>query len=166
MPTLIDGMTGIDKVKDGSILQADLGANVAGNGPAFSAYQSAAQTVSTAVKIQFQTEDFDTANAFDSTTNYRFQPLVAGYYQVTGQVQGGSSAATIQPFLYKNGLNIKSGALTGAAASFQTVGISLLVFLNGSTDYIELWATQSTSQALTSGSANGTYFQAYLARSA
>ena len=54
---------------------------VSGNQPAFSAYQGTAQSVTSGVytKIAFTVENFDTANAFDSTTTYRFTPLVAGY---------------------------------------------------------------------------------------
>lgn len=37
MPTQISGTTGVDKHQDGSVTQADLAANVAGNGPAFKA---------------------------------------------------------------------------------------------------------------------------------
>ena len=150
----------------GVVTQAMLSTNVAGNGPAFSAYQSSAQTISSSTKIQFQTEDFDTANCFDSATNYRFTPNVAGYYQVIGSVQGGSSNAYIQPFIYKNGSSVKSGSFVGAATAFHTAQISYLVYMNGSTDYVELWASQSVSQSLTLGAANGTYFQAFLARSA
>lgn len=45
-----------------------------GNAPAFSVYRNANQSVAhnTDVKIQFDVENFDTNNAFDSTTNYRF----------------------------------------------------------------------------------------------
>ena len=37
--------------------------------------------MATNTKIVFNAKEFDTANAFDSTTNYRFTPQVAGYYQ-------------------------------------------------------------------------------------
>jgi hypothetical protein len=136
------------------------------NGPAFSAYLSTGQTISTAAKIQLQTKDFDTANCFDNATNYRFTPNVAGYYQVTGSIQGGSSISYIQPFIYKNGSSIKSGSFVAAATAFHTTQISLLVYMNGLTDYVELWASQSVSQALTPGAANGTYFQAAMIRGA
>ena len=54
--------------------------------PAFSAYQSTGQTLSSSTwtKIQLQTEEFDTASCYDNATNYRFTPNVAGYYQVNG----------------------------------------------------------------------------------
>ena len=52
-------------------------AMVSGGMPAFSAWQSSAQTLSsnTLTKIQLQTEEFDTNNCFDHITNYRFTTL-------------------------------------------------------------------------------------------
>jgi len=69
--------------------QSSFPSNIAGTGPAFSAYQSSGQTISstsTWTKINFQTEEFDTNNNFDSTTNYRFTPQIAGYYQVNATI--------------------------------------------------------------------------------
>ena len=50
--------------------------------PAFQAYLNSAQAITSGVntKVQFDTEVFDTASAFDSSTNYRFTPLTAGKY--------------------------------------------------------------------------------------
>lgn len=141
-------------------------ANVMLDGPAFSAYQSSAQTISTTAKIQFQTEEFDTSNCFDSTTNYRFTPNVAGYYQIVGSIQGGSSSAYLQPFIYKNGSLNKSGSLNTNTSPFQTVQITAVLYLNGTTDYVEIFCSQSASQALTSGAGNGTYFQGFMVRGA
>jgi len=65
--------------------QAGLGTNVAGNGPIFSAYSSAGQTVSnnTITKILFDTENFDSNSNFASS---RFTPTVAGYYVFTNSL--------------------------------------------------------------------------------
>ena len=133
-------------------------------GPAFSAYQSSAQTLSsgTHTKLQFQTEEFDTANAFDSSTNYRFTPNVAGYYQVNGCFAVNVSVTQMQVVVNKNGAQAKSGGnLTGAG---QLSG-SALIFLNGSTDYVELYGWIASGQALVP-TAISTYFQAALVRSA
>ena len=67
---------------DGKVQQAALAANVAGNGPAFSAYQSTLQSFSsnTVTKVLFQTEEYDTNSNFASS---RFTPTVAGYYQLS-----------------------------------------------------------------------------------
>lgn len=103
--------------------------------PCFSAYQSTLQTLTaTNQKITLQTEDWDTANAFDSTTNYRFTPQVAGYYHITGAIQLASSQYQT-PSIQKNG----AGWKTGDATTAVTACVDCLVYLNGSTDYVELW---------------------------
>ena len=77
-----------------------------GTGPAFSASSSAntAAISATLTKLQLNTELFDTNNNFDSTTNYRFTPTVAGYYQVNAQVLTPSNANLSQVVIFKNGV--------------------------------------------------------------
>jgi hypothetical protein len=137
------------------------------SGPAFSAYQSSAQTLSgsTSTKIQFQTEEYDTDSAFDSTTNYRFTPQVAGYYTVTAAIQMSAFFTTGSVQIYKNGSNYKNGFSTGASGVTGIFTVSCQVFLNGSTDYIECYGVIGTGQALVASSAT-TYFQACMVRSA
>ena len=138
-------------------------AGVPVNGPAFSAYQSSAQTLSSATytKIQLQTEEFDTASCFDSTTNYRFTPSVAGYYLFTGSIAVSSFVTQMQIGFFKNGSLFKQGFnSTGAGQA----SISSLIYLNGSTDYVELYAWLYGGQALLGGGSY-TFFQAFLARS-
>jgi hypothetical protein len=150
-----------------SIPQAALAANVAGNGPAFSAYRATSQSISSATwtKVQCATEEFDTNSNYDNATNYRFTPTVAGYYQVSGTIDSTASAAYTQAgvSIYKNGTIFKRG-------SFSNIGlncnVSSLVYLNGSTDYVELYAfITGTSVNIGSGQAN-TFFQAAMIRSA
>jgi hypothetical protein len=142
------------------------GSTFAGTGPAFSAYQSSAQTLSssTTTKLQFQTEEFDTASCFDNSTNYRFTPNVAGYYQANGGLQMGSSATVIVLYLYKNGSNFKQFFSSNSSNVSGGYG-SALVYLNGTTDYIELYANITTGQALNATAAN-VYFQAAMVRAA
>ena len=56
--------------------------NVAANTPSFLVTISGTQSISNATdtKIQFNSEVYDTDNTFDSSTNYRFTPAVAGKY--------------------------------------------------------------------------------------
>ena len=118
------------------------------NGPAFSAYANAAQTVSnnTLTKVVLQVEDFDTNSCFDSTTNYRFTPTVAGYYQVNGTLRLSGTITTVQTllYLYKNGsayadfININP-ATSLSQNGYTIVGGSVLVYMNGSTDYLEIY---------------------------
>lgn len=133
-------------------------------GPAFSAYQSSAQTLSsnTTTKIQFQTKEFDTNSNFDNTTNYRFTPTVAGYYQVNATINWGTTNTRGFIQFYKNGSVYKQGSNIGLCDG-QTV--SSVVFLNGTTDYIELYGTITVGQALLSG-IQYTWFNGSMIRSA
>jgi hypothetical protein len=135
------------------------------NGPAFSAYQSVAQslTLNTSTKLSFNTKTYDTNTNYD-TTNYRFTPTVAGYYQINGAVQFGGAVASGYLMVYKNGAVDKYGSFNGAMSSTIAI-ISVQIYLNGSTDYIELYANVSASGSTSPGTALN-YFQAFLARSA
>jgi hypothetical protein len=134
--------------------------------PAFSAYQSSAQTLSSATftKIQFQTKEFDTNSNFDNTTNYRFTPTVAGYYQITAAISISTSATPILVQIYKNGSNFKTVCNLNTATTSTGAG-SALVYANGTTDYFEIYGYVGTGQAL-SAAFTSTYFQASMARSA
>jgi len=129
---------------DGSVTQAKLATNVAGNGPAFSAYLNSNQnfTASTFTKVTLDVEDFDTNNNFSSS---RFTPTVAGYYQISWNVQLSNTSTTWAHFissLYKNGSEFKRTQLnlTTGAVNNGSLGASCLVYLNGSTDYVETYA--------------------------
>jgi hypothetical protein len=144
---------------------------VSGNMPAFSAYlPTANQSVTTATwtKVALSAETFDTNNNFDSTTNYRFTPTVAGYYQISGQAYGfnGSSATTMLSAIYKNGSEYQR---TGTSATVLGGGgfcVSSIIFLNGSTDYVELFGfNASSSTPAFNFSSNLTYFNGCLLRS-
>jgi hypothetical protein len=120
-------------------------ANVA-TGPAFSAYRATTPqsiTTSTWTKVQLNAENFDTANCFDSTTNYRFTPNVAGYYQINAQIYcnyTSSAGIRIGLSIYKNGSGYAESTLTSNSSSIYGVADnSTLVYLNGTTDYVELY---------------------------
>jgi hypothetical protein len=129
------------------VSQAMLASGVAGNGPAFSAYATAAQTVTNGVvtKVILGLENFDTANCFDSATNYRFTPNVAGYYQINGAIYGTSlSLYTVSclAVIYKNGSAYLGGAFAntqGSTGSNAASSVCSLIYMNGTTDYVELY---------------------------
>jgi len=150
-----------------SIPQAALASGVAGTGPAFSARPSTTQSVTTATytKVNLGTENFDTNNNFASS---RFTPTVAGYYQLNGSVYPVStnSANYIWAFIYKNGATYASGSSAGAASTQDGISVvSTLVYLNGSTDYVELYCyVTGTSPVIQNDLA--TQFSGFLARGA
>lgn len=144
-------------------------AGVPVNGPAFSAYPSASVTISTATytKVILNTEDFDTASAFDSTTNYRFLPLVAGYYQINMTAtmsQSTSNNTNSFVALYKNGISYKRAGQQNTNGQPGNSSWPGLVYLNGSTDYIEMYVYTSNDTVYL----NAVYsnFSGFLARSA
>lgn len=113
-------------------------------GPAFRAYRStSSQTFSanTFTKVQLNTESFDTANCFDNTTNYRFTPNKAGYYQINANISANgavSSEFAIQ--IRGNGITANQGGNT-AISLLGYIGMttSTVFYFNGTTDYVELW---------------------------
>ena len=111
--------------------------------PAFRATISASQSISdsTVTKVQFDTETFDTASCYDSTTNYRFTPNVAGYYQVNLTLDmRGTSKTGILGYIYKNGIeDSRIFATRTATGVFEVQSGSVLIYMNGTTDYIEAY---------------------------
>ena len=144
---------------------------VSGNMPAFSAYLSSNQSIGNGslTKMQCNTEEFDTASAYDNATNYRFTPQVSGYYQVSGAAQLNYTSALYSSFIciYKNGSAFKFGNNTMNTNVYQQVCVSALIYLNGSTDYVEIYAQQNSGgSANIGGNQNTSYFQAVLVRAA
>jgi len=136
---------------------------VAGNMPAFSVGLSSNQNISatTYTKIAFNSEIFDTANAFDNTTNYRFTPQVAGYYQLNAAAALNGTLTGLYILIYKNGSNIaRTFTLTSAYAN-----ISNLVYLNGSSDYVEVYLYAYGSPSTINGNTTETFFSGSLVRS-
>jgi hypothetical protein len=143
--------------------------------PAFSAYSNVTQTISsiTFTKISLQVEEFDTNSNFDSTTNYRFTPTVAGYYQINGGIQFNSTICrSAIALIYKNGSSYKQGTYspqpTTTDSTTQNATVSSIVYFNGSTDYVEFYGwSQSLSGAITTTSGSSTvWFNGCLVRSA
>ena len=139
------------------------------NAPAFSAYRSTDQSISntTWTKVQLNAEEFDTASAFDSATNFRFTPQVAGYYQISAGISFKSSNWTENAIgIYKNGSLYKNGPMStfSAATGFVNSSMSALVYLNGSTDYIELYGYVNATTPGFAGTQAATYMQGALVR--
>ena len=134
--------------------------------PTFRAYRNGTQTLSaaTSTKIAFNAENFDTNSNFDSTTNYRFTPTVAGYYQVNANA--GFTTGSGQINIFKNGSNYQTGVeVTYNVSLGGHFSINDLVYLNGSTDYIEIYTYLTSGTSITSGDTN-TAFSASMVRSA
>lgn len=151
---IADNAITTSKIAAGAVVQADLASGVAGTGNAFSAQLSSDQTIasnSTWTKLTFNSEDFDTSGCYDNSTNYRFTPTVAGYYQVNymgvfnSLVQQNNAGSLA---IYKNGSSYRPMAAVNSGVVGQNFEISyhwncsmsLIIYMNGSTDYLEIYA--------------------------
>ena len=148
----------------GSVNQAALATNVAGNGPAFRAIAGGAQTVSSATYTKATlTEDFDTNSNFASS---RFTPTVAGYYQInaTLAITASTTLTSLAVAIYKNGSFYVFTNSPASSSGSGSVSCPNLIYLNGSTDYLELYVRPVGTGTLTV--LGETNFSGFLARAA
>lgn len=122
--------------------------------PVFAVRRSADQSIntSTLTKVQWDTEITDSNSNFDSSTNYRFQPTVAGTYLVHSRLVYGTGASpmvagnNIQAYIYMNGSPLY-GNSTYAGGQSDVVDISQMIAMNGTTDYLEIYAYHENGAA-------------------
>jgi hypothetical protein len=140
---------------------------VSGNMPTFSAWPSAITAIadSTFTKLTWGTEDWDTNNNFSSST---FTPTVAGYYQINADMRYAGLMTATQNILsiYKNGSIWVRGATTGGTATYMYPAVSGIVYCNGSTDYIEIYAYQNSGSSQNNDNSNYYKFSGCLLRAA
>ena len=143
-------------------------------GPAFYVARDGAQSISntTWTKIQLTTTNssgFDTNGCY-SNTDYRFTPNVAGYYQIqftlaisTGSLQAGRAA------IYKNGNRWVLTELymnSGDNYDDLTTQVCTLLYLNGSTDYVEFYGWRNGGSGTVGGTSAYNQASGFLARQA
>ena len=119
-----------------------------GSLPTFSAYKSAGagtQTFAAATftKITFDTESWDDPGCFASST---FTPTSAGYYSInTGMFHSQVGNGDFQFVIYKNGARWQRLTIVATVAGVAELhGGESLVYCNGTTDYIEIYARGDT----------------------
>jgi len=148
---------------------------VATNAPAFSAKAAVDQSFSTSTwtKVVLGTEEFDTANCFDNATNYRFTPTVAGYYNFQAHIRinySSTAGDTIFVAVYKNGSEVGRASRLGVTGNWGVLPISTMCYMNGSTDYVELYVQSNHTSSFVDyfwGQSNsGSKFQGYLVQQA
>lgn len=166
---------------DGQVLTADSttstgmkwAAGGSSSGPAFAAYRSGSNqsgaSSATYTKIQANTEAFDTDNCYDSSTNYRFTPNKAGIYQISIVTYFASASNSINQLnIIKNGIsNVGSqgGFISTSPTAYGGYAYTVLVSMNGTTDYVEGWAYLSTAGGGMIGPTDGLYFSGAWLRS-
>jgi len=136
---------------------------------AFSAYRSAAITLTTGSVVPFDAEEFDVSNWFDVTTNIgRYTPQIAGYYRLNWTVAAFGALATDvswQASLRKNAAITKGGQQVSQRPNGVGVnsGGTAIVQANGTTDFVDVMLSQSAGAAAGIGQGPTlTYFQGHL----
>jgi hypothetical protein len=113
--------------------------------------------------IQFA-DDIDTNNWYDTGT-YRFTPTVAGYYSISAAAW--LSAANVNT----DQVNLQARKNNNTFAIIQCplpndVGQSLtftkIIYMNGSSDYIDFTIYQGSGNTIDLQASNGTWFSAHL----
>ena len=143
--------------------------------PAFKAYLSADKeglTSNSDTKVEFDAIEYDVGGYYDNTTNYRYTPLIAGYYHIVFSASCGQ-AVDIDDFILnivKNDIFVTQGRihLTGVtnddifASSIHTQDI---IHMNGTTDYLHCSARVGSEDATSPEFRKGTdrtYFSGLL----
>lgn len=115
-------------------------------GPAFRATRTGSNQTLTAgsyTKLQYNSETFDTDSCYDPTTNYRFTPTKAGYYQISATARITTDRPNIFFAFSRDGGSTIFMQNNQAPTSTANSGVngSTLFYFNGTTDYIEVYAT-------------------------
>ncbi|BAQ85615.1 c1q globular head domain containing protein [uncultured Mediterranean phage uvMED] len=136
------------------------------NTPAFQATMSGSQSYSnnTSTKVDFDTEQFDTAGAYDHSTNQRFTVPSgqAGKYFIYAKIfydDVASTDAVRKIHIYKNGSNSGTGSkrTVGTTGRDFTVEASQMYDLSVG-DYIEIYLNTNAGSGTINGSANNDIF--------
>jgi hypothetical protein len=133
------------------------------NTPAFSVYRNGTQSIldNTYTKIQYNTENFDTDNTFDSSTNYRYTPAFSGKSFLVASLRGYGST-DFNNFIIeirKNGTAVLRQQ--NSFFHFECAIVSGIV-THDADDYFEVFAMAQVSGGLDIMSGNDiTYFMGY-----
>ena len=139
MPTEISGSTGVNKIQDNTIVNADINSSAAiaaskVNGEAaFSARiaSSGSQSISnsTSTVIPFADEEFDSDGVFNNST-YKFTAPSAGKYYFNWSVRKANfSSARFLLDIYKNSTGVTTFETGDGSSVYGTVGGSIILDL-------------------------------------
>ena len=115
------------------------------------AYRNAAQNIDPGpTKILIDTISFNTESVID-IANSCIIPNLPGYYVVMGSVGASDvpDGRLVNAMIHKNGAWASYGTIDHqGAAGRSSSSVSDLIYMNGTTDYLELYAHNSHSSAL------------------
>jgi len=112
-------------------------------------------------KVEFNVEDFDSLSEYDHVTNHRFTAISAGYCMVVGQILmlGLAAGEVLGAKIYKSGVHIAQ-SYYNVVAGTNCVNVSDVTYLNGTTDFIELFVMHSNAGILNIHSSSISTFMA------
>jgi hypothetical protein len=88
--------------------------------------------------VTFNNVNVDTINGWDTNLN-RYKPSVPGYYLVTAQrFNIETTSGFVVCNIRKNGVDVSTCTIVGSNASYPMGGATALVYLNGTTDYVDV----------------------------
>ena len=115
------------------------------------AYRNAAQNIDPGpTKVLIDTISFNTESVID-IANSRIIPNLPGYYVVMGSVGASDvpDGRLVNAMIHKNGVWASYGTIDHQGeAGRSSSSVSDLIYMNGTTDYLELFAHNSHSSAL------------------
>jgi hypothetical protein len=115
------------------------------------AYRNAAQNIDAGpTKVLIDTISFDTEGVVD-IANSLIVPNLPGYYVVMGSVGASDvpDGRMVNAMIYKNSVWASYGTIDNqGGAGRSSSSVSDLIYMNGTTDYLELYAHNSHSSAL------------------
>ena len=127
----------------------------------------------TSTKVQFKQKVYDIGGYYDNVTNYRYTPLIAGYYQITASLQeiSGTDVSDIMVQVKKNGGDthsqgrMKLMGLSNDDMNASIASVTDVIHMTGTTDYLEVYI-QSYSEDSSSPEVNdldtSTFFAGHL----
>lgn len=133
------------------------------SGPGFSATVGGTGAIGAGAftQVPADTVEFNVGSCYNNTT-FKFTPNVAGWYQVNATVDVNTQVSRLVAIIYKNGSAFKWGVDNQAASNIVSGStVSTLVYLNGTTDYLEAYIFSGSASNFTAD-AKQAYFQAFL----
>jgi hypothetical protein len=124
--------------------------NMLNGGPCFRAVGDSNITVGVGATVKLSPGS-TTFNIGSGWASGKFQPTIAGYYLVTFNLSLVSQTAAYQFIgsIYKNGVEYETLRVGNLANTQLRGSLSSLVYLNGTTDYIEFYASHNHNSSST-----------------
>lgn len=120
--------------------------------PSFMANRGSTQSIpnASATKIQYNNPVYDVGGVYDPTTNFRYTPTVAGVYLVVHSfcLTAGVDQSAFISAVYKNGSPERAIPSRFSGAGGEGLIMTYQVLMNGTTDYLEAYGTQTSGGAI------------------